>query len=235
MMEITTLMSPQSLAKLNELVPTRGRTIIPCLVLDSLLSALHIHLSHSFSHQLKMVTQRYLFALDMDKAIDHVTTSCHHCGSLCTVPTTVVKQSTNPPPEAVGISFATAIIKRAKTFILVLRECITSYTGSTLLPNDRHDTLRDAFISLCINMRPLDIPLAVIRTNPTPCFMALNNDPVLDDHRIVLEIGRVKNLNKNTVVERAVQELELLQQDPHGGPVSPVVLSRHWRPSVPLL
>ena len=164
-----------------------------------------------------------------------MSTSCHHCGSLRTVPTTVVKQSTNPPPEAVGISFATAIIKRAKTFILVLRECITSYTGSTLLPNDRHDTLRDAFISLCINMRPLDIPLAVIRTDPTPCFMALNNDPVLDDHRIVLEIGRVKNLNKNTVVERAVQELELLQQDPHGGPVSPVVLSRHWRPSVLLL
>ena len=186
-------MSPQSPAKLNELVPTRGCNIIPCQVLDSLLSALHIHLSHPFSHQLKIVTQRNLFAFDMDKAIDQVTTSCHHCGSLRTVPTTVVKQSTNPPPEAVGISFATAITKRAKKFILVLCECITSYTGSTLLPNNRHDTLRDALMSLCINMRPLDIPLAVIRTDPTPCFMALNNVPVLDDHRIALDIGRVKN------------------------------------------
>ena len=68
-------MSPQSL-KFNELVPTRGCNIIPCQVLDSLLSALHIHLSHPFSHQLKMVTQRYLFVLDMDKAIKGVTTSC---------------------------------------------------------------------------------------------------------------------------------------------------------------
>jgi len=147
-------MSPQSLAKLNELVPTQGCIIIPCQVLDGLLPALHIHRSHPFSHQPKMVTQRYLFALDMDKAIDHVTTSCHHSGSLRTVPTTVVKQSTNRPPEAVGISFVTAIIKRAKKFILVMRECITSYTGSTLLPNVSNDTLHDALVSLCINMRP---------------------------------------------------------------------------------
>ena len=57
--------------------------------------------------------------------------------------------------------------------------------------------------------------------------MALDNVPVLHNHRIVLEIGRVKNWNRNPVAERAVQELELelLQQDPHGGPVSPVVLS----------
>ena len=38
----------------------------------------------------------------------------------------------------------------------------------TLLPDERHDTLRDALISKCINMRPLDGPLAVIRTNPPP-------------------------------------------------------------------
>lgn len=51
--------------------------------------------------------------------------------------------------------------------------------------------------------------------------------PVLHDHRIVLEIRRVKNRSNNPVAEKAVQELdlELLRQDPQGGPVSPVVLS----------
>ena len=98
---------------------------------------------------------------------------------------------------------------------------------STLLPDERHDTLRDALISKCINMRPLDGPLAVIRTNPPSCLMALDNDSVYHDHKIVLEIGRVKNRNKNPAAERAVQELELelLQRDPHGGPLSPVVIS----------
>ena len=62
----------------------------------------------------------------MDKIVNGVTTSCHNCASLRTVPTTVVKQSTNPPPEPVGISFASDVIKRAKQFILVLREWVTS-------------------------------------------------------------------------------------------------------------
>ena len=83
----------------------------------------------------------------MDKAVNRVTTNCHHCASLRTVPTTVVKQSTNPPPETAGISFAAGVIKRAKQFILVLHECVTSGTVSSLLPNERHDTLRDALIS----------------------------------------------------------------------------------------
>ena len=63
-----------------------------------------------------------------------------------------------------GISFAADVIKRAKQFIIVLRECVTSYTVSSLLPDERHDTLRDALISLCINM--FDGPLAVIQTDP---------------------------------------------------------------------
>ena len=40
----------------------------------------------------------------------------------------MVKQSTNPPPETVSITFASDVIKRAKQFILVLREWVTSYT-----------------------------------------------------------------------------------------------------------
>ena len=64
----------------------------------------------------------------MDKAVNRVTTSCHNCASLRTVPTTVVKQSANPPPETVGISFASDLIKRAKQLVLVLREWVISYT-----------------------------------------------------------------------------------------------------------
>ena len=79
-------------------------------------------------------------------------------------------------------------------------------------------------------MRQLDGPLVVIRTNPPPppgCFKALDNDSAYHDHRIFLEIVRVRNQNKNPAAERAVRELELElpRQDPHGGPVSPVVIS----------
>ena len=44
----------------------------------------------------------------------------------------------------------------------------------------------DALISLYIDKWPLDDPLAVIQTNSALCFMALDNDSVLHDHRIKL-------------------------------------------------
>ena len=67
-----------------------------------------------------------------------------------------------------------------------------------LIDNEHRDTLRDALIRLCIEMRPLDGPPAVIRTDPAPGFRSLLNDELLQQHRLSLEIGRVKNPNKNS-------------------------------------
>ena len=93
-------------------MPTGECVIVLRQILEGLLSALQIHLSHPSSHQLKMVTQLYLFAFYLDNAIDRVTNSNYHCASLRTVriPATVAQQSTNPPPETVGISFAPDVI-----------------------------------------------------------------------------------------------------------------------------
>ena len=51
------------------LVPSRECIIVPRQVLERLLTALHIQLRHPSSHQLKAVTKRYLYALDMDKTM----------------------------------------------------------------------------------------------------------------------------------------------------------------------
>ena len=57
--------------KRNELfVPVHECIIIPLQVLEGMLTDLHIQLSHPASHQLKNVVKRYLYALDMDKAVD---------------------------------------------------------------------------------------------------------------------------------------------------------------------
>ena len=88
--------------------------------------------------------------------------------------------------------------------------------------NESHDALREAIVSLCIPLVPLDGPRAVIRADPAPGFVALLNDPELHRLRIHIEMGRVKNRNKNPVAEKAVQEFEreLLRIDPSGAPVS---------------
>ena len=137
------------------------------------------------------------------------------------------EQSSSPPPDAVGVSFAADVIKRSRQLVLVLRECVSSFTATTLLEDERHSTLRDALIRLCVQIRPLDGPSAVIRTDPASGFKALTEDLLLKHHRITIEIGNAKNRNKNPVAERAGQEVEneLLRHDPLGGPVSPVTLS----------
>ena len=128
---------------------TRECIIVPRQVLDGLLTAFHIQLSYPFHHHLKMVTRRYIFALDMDKAIERITNGCH-CTSLLKCPHTAVEQATTAPPEAVGVGFAADVIKRNRQLILVVLECVTSFTTTTLLEDERYQFLRDALIRLCI-------------------------------------------------------------------------------------
>lgn len=73
-----------------------------------------------------------------------------------------------------------------------------------------------------MDLHPLDGPRAVTCVDPAPGILALREDALLDRYRINLEIGRVKNVNKNPVAEKAIAELEeeILRQEPGGGPVS---------------
>ena len=177
--------------------------------------------------KLKAVTKRYLYALDIDKAIDRVTQACHRCAALRQTPKACEEQSTSLPPEAVGVSFAADVIKRSRQLVLVLRECVTSFTATTLIEDERHLTLRDAIIRLCVQMRPLYGPPAIVRTDPAPGFKALTDDQLLKHHRITIDLVHAKNHNKNPMAERAVQELEneLLWHDLLGGPVSHLTLA----------
>ena len=209
------------------LSPTRECISVPRQALDDLLAALHIQLSDPSCHQLKLVVKRYLYALDLDKAVSRVSDGCHFCAAIRNSPVARIDQSTSSPPDAIGRSFAADVIKRSRQLIFVLRETVTSYTSSVSLQDERHQTLRDAIIKLCLEMRPMDGPPAVIRTDPAPGFRALVNDTLLKKYKITIELGQAKNPKKNPVAERAVQELEteLLRQEPLGGVVSPLTLA----------
>ena len=207
--------------------PRRECIVVPRKVLPGLLTALHLQLSHPTPHQLKQVVSRYFYALDLDAVIQQVTLGCHSCLSLRNVPHAATPQSTSDPPCVVGVSFAVDVIKRARQLIFVIRETVTAYTSSILIPDERTGTLRNALLQLCPPLRPLEGPLAVVRTDPAPGFAALRNDELLRGQGITIELGHAKNINKNPVAEKAVRELEdeLLRDDPHGGPVTPLTLA----------
>ena len=134
----------------------------------------------------------------------------------------MVKQSSDDPPEVVGVSFAADVIKRYRQLILVLRECTTSFTASCLVHDEKHDTLCDALTQLVVSLHPLDRPRAIIRVDLSHGFQSMANNDSLNHLNVKIDVGRVKNKNKYPVAETAVHELEekLIGQEPVGRPVS---------------
>ena len=190
--------------------PVKERIVVPRKVLPGLLTALHIKLVHPSMFQLKQVFSRYFFALDIDSALRTTNENCHTCFSLKKFDHTSpsVPALTSDPPPVIGLSFAGDVLRRERQFILVLRESVTSFTLACIIDSEDHLELRNGLIRLCVGLIPLDGPSAIIRTDPAPGFQKLVQDSILAQHRIVIELGRVKNVNKNPIAERSVQELE---------------------------
>jgi hypothetical protein len=166
--------------------------------------------------------KRHFYALDLPKAIENVCESCHTCASLKKIPDKLEQQSSDGPVDGIGTVFAADVLKRNSQLVSVLRENVTSYTAACIIPNEKHETLRNTVLRLVMELHSLDGPPAVIRVDPAPGFMALRNDEILSKFRVVLKIGGVKNKNKNPIAEKAIAELEeeLLRQEPGGGPVT---------------
>ena len=205
----------------------RERIIVPRSVLHGLLLALHFRFSHPSRHQMKLLFNRYFYALDAEKGIDSITSSCSHCCAVSTIPKHLQPQSTSAPPEAIGVNFAVDIMRRYRQYILVLRETVSSLTLTALVDDEKHTTLRDTLITLCSQLCCRADGGIHIRTDSAPGFIALKSDNILLSQGIHLVLGHVKNVNKNPVAERAVEELglELLHLSPEGGPISKVTLA----------
>ena len=207
--------------------PVSERIVVPRSILAGLLTALHIRLDHPTQFQLKKVFCRYFYALDLDNALQQVNANCHTCVSLQKLPSSNPPETTSEPPPVIGHSFAADVLRLNKQFILILRETVTSFTSACLIESEEHSALRDGLINLSINLRPLDGPTSIVRVDPAPGFTKLFQDAILLDQHIMLDIGRIKNVNKNPVAEKAVRELEdeLLRLNDRNQTLTPTSLS----------
>ena len=103
----------------------------------------------------------------------------------------------------------------------VVRDVHSSYTS--FIPDETANTLRSA---LLINTSLLRNAYSMVHVDSAPGFIALKDDQTLKLKGIELEYGRVKNLNKNLVADKAIQELELemLKIDHSGSAIIPTQL-----------
>ena len=98
--------------------------------------------------------KRAFYAINMDQVIDDLSISCSQCAALRTIPNHLVEQTSECPPYAVGVNFAADVLKRERQLILILRELVTSYTQATLIPNEKHEALRDGLLQLMVILKP---------------------------------------------------------------------------------
>ena len=130
--------------------------------------------------------------------------------------------------SSLGLRFAADVMVRSRQHILVVRECVSGFISAYIVHDEKASTLRDAFICLYLPLAPRDGPPAVICTNPAPGFNALSDDSHLMSLRPKVEVRNLKNPNKNSIAEKAIQELqeELRVMDSSGGPVSAATLCK---------
>ena len=194
--------------KADPLCPSREAIVVPAQVISGLITALHIRLEHPTCSEMLTIAERWFYALNLSKVIEEATKCCFTCAALAKIPKSLTVQSSSDPPETVGSQFACDVLRRERQMILVIREYVSSFTYTSLLKSERNEDLREGIIKLIVGVIPLDGPNAVVRVDPAPGFKPLVGDRVLNQHRINIDIGRVKNVNKNPVAEKAVQELE---------------------------
>ena len=125
----------------DPLFPSTELTIVPRSVLHSLVTHCIIKLDQPSRHQLELVMKRHFYALDLTKAIERTYNSCHTCLSLQKFPDSLVKQTSEDPPESIGVSFAVDILKRDRQLILLLRKTVTSYTATCIVNYEKQTTL----------------------------------------------------------------------------------------------
>ena len=127
--------------------------IVPKQVLLGLPTALHIKFHHTSTYQLKRLVSLHCFAINLDKAIEQVTTSCSQCTALCSASSELRSQTTSIPTDCVGIPFSLDVLRRYKQCVVVLRETVTSYTFTMMVERETSDDLSDAILHLCADIR----------------------------------------------------------------------------------
>lgn len=208
------------------LVSDIERIVIPQTVLNGIITAYHLKLSHPSRHQLLRVMSRHFFALNLADAIESVHANCHTCAALQSVPNQFKNQSTTPD-TGIGLKFSADVIRRCGQKILAVRESVSAFTHACLVDDEQGSTLRDGLLLLISLYRSTCGQSVEIRVDPAPGFRSIVNNETLRQYGIRILIGDEKNVNKNPIIERAISEIhaQLTRLQPNGGRITSSTLA----------
>ena len=157
-------------------LPEKELIVVPQNVLPGIMTSLHLRFNYPSLTQLRKLFHRSFYALNADACVSSICTACSHCQSLRTVPKELHQQSSSTPPTLPCKVFACDVMRRYKQYIFILRDTFSSFTVTSLLSDEGHDTLCTALISSISGLRPNPQTKVVVRVDNVPGFQALKND-----------------------------------------------------------
>lgn len=203
-------------------LPETELIIVPLSLLHGLLTSMHLQLDHPTATQLTNVFNRNFFSLNVNDCISHVIQSCSQCQALRTIPVELHEQSSTAQTTTIATNFAADVIRRYKQKIYIMRETLSSFTITSIVKDEQLESMRSVIIEAVSSIRANPQTRVTVRADNAPGLAALHDDFTLNKFNITLDYGRIKNKNKNPVVEKAIQELgaEMLKFSSDGGPFS---------------
>ena len=197
---------------------------VPYAMYPGLIQALHLKLNHPSKNQLQKMCAKYFYAPGHTAIIDEISTNCTTCSRLRQLPTEIFSESTTQT-SSFGSNFSADIIRREGQKILLIREKLSQFTLTALVPDETADSLRDGLFSKILELIPASG--ATVQVDNAPGFQTLateSNAPgsLLQKFHIKIELGRSLNINKNPIAENGIKEFhkECLRLQPAGGPLT---------------
>ena len=225
-------LSHDGLLVVNETLPMEikpvQQIVVPRDYALSLVTLLHNDDDHehpSMNQTLELIKRKY-FIFDVRKIIEEVHNKCLRCASRKKISPSIVSLQTETKSQCPGTYCNADVLVRSKQKILLVRDNLTSFTQTKIVPTEQKEDLRTGLITMLyfIKMNRK----ATVRVDPHSTFKSLKDDKILKEHGITLDIGDEKNVNKNSVAEKGIQELEeeLVKLAPDGQPVNELILAK---------
>ena len=197
---------------------------VPYAMYPGLIQALHLKLNHPSRGQLSKMCAKYFYTPGHTKIIDEVTSNCSTCARLRQLPTELFSESTTRN-NVFGSHFSADVIRRESQKILLIREKLSQFTLTGIIPDETADSLREELFSKVLDFIPSSG--TTIQVDNAPAFQTLSNESkspgsTLHKFHIKIDLGRTMNANKNPIAENGIKEFhkECLRLHPSGGPLT---------------
>ena len=120
----------------------RDLLVVPPHGLSGLITALHLRLQHPSKLQLNKLFHRYFYAREANNEINRVTAMCSQWAAMKSFPQEIDEFTTSNDKQSLGTHFACDVMHLASQCIFLLRDSFSSYTITTLIPDEQKSTIK---------------------------------------------------------------------------------------------